>query len=269
MNPVRLPHWPYKIFRSSPTPPGLYARQKWLDEASTAEWQADFTACVTHLRQGQSADGLWAGSALETIHRLFGLHLTQREPDPLTDKGLDALLQMATNDRWSDGRRIISPDRLRGLPFAAAERASVILPATLFLAAIFGRAADPNVLKLYDKMAVGLTTEPLAGHPPAALNNRLRALVVHPDYAAHPATASLAAWMAGRQTPQGDWGAEMPFYQTLNALAHLDVPAAERQVEQAFKLLVQNQNTDGSWGRQDRQWCTFLAVHALRNKGWI
>jgi len=269
MNPVRLPHWPYTIFKSSTTPAGLYARQKWLDEASTAVWQADFAACVNHLRQGQSADGLWAGSALETIHRLFGLHLTQREPDPLTDRGMDALLQMATKSRRSDDRRVVSPDRLRGLPFAAAERPSVILPAVLFLAAIFGRASDPTVLKLYEEMAADLTTEPLPGHPPSALHNRLRALVVHPDYAAHPATASLVAWLAGRQTPQGDCGAEIPRYQELNALAHLDTPAAGRQTERAFKFLVKNQNTDGSWGRQDRQWCTFLAVHALRNKGWI
>jgi hypothetical protein len=269
MNPVRLPHWPYTIFQSSPTPAGLYARQKWLDEAGTTGWQADFTACVAHLRQGQSADGLWAGSALETIHRLFGLHLTQREPDPLIDKGLDTLLQMAATNQWSDDQRVVSPGRLRGLPFAPGPQPSVVLPALLFLAAIFGRALDPVVLKLYKKMAADLTAEPLAGQPPAALHNRLRALVVHADYAVRPATASLVDWLAGRQTPQGDWGPEIPFYQALNALAHLDTPTANRLTERAFTRLVQHQNPDGSWGEQDRQWHTFLAVHALRNRGWI
>jgi len=266
MIPVRLPHWPYTIFKSSPTPAGLYARQKWLDEAGTAGWQADFSACVAHLRQGQSADGLWAGSALETIHRLFGLHLTQREPDALTDKGLDALLQMATKRRGSDNAPVVSPDRLHGLPFAAAARPSVILPAVLFLAAIFGRAFDPVVRKRYEEMAADLTAEAPAGQPPEALHNRLRALVVHPDFVGHPATASLVDWLAGRQTPQGDWGAEIPFYPMLNALAHLDTPAAHRQTERAVAHLVHHQNPDGSWGKQDRQWCTFLAVHALRNR---
>lgn len=107
MNPVRLPHWPYTIFKSSPTPAGLYARQKWLDEAGTAGWQADFAACVAHLRKG------------------------------------------------------------------------------------------------------------------------------------------------------------------VEGLAHLDTPAADRQTERAFTRLVHHQNPDGSWGKQDRQWCTFLAVHALRNRGGI
>jgi hypothetical protein len=51
--------------------------------------------------------------------------------------------------RWAEGtHNPVSEERLRGLPFAPAGRQFVILPAALFLAAIFGRASDPTVLNI-------------------------------------------------------------------------------------------------------------------------
>lgn len=269
MKTTRLHSWPYAIFRSSRTPPGLYARQKWLQEASSPLWKADFDATVSGLFQGQSDGGLWSGSPIETIHRLFGLHLTVRTPNPAIDKSLDALLAIEPVVRWVEASPPVTQERLCGLPFAPASRQSVILPAALFLAAIFGRASDPAILGRYRRIAADLTAEPLAQRDPAALHNILRAFVVHPDYATHAATGLLAAWLADRQTPQGDWGPGIPFYQALNALAHLDHPAADRQFERAFDRLLQHQHSDGAWGENDRQWCTFLAVHAMRNKGLV
>ena len=268
MKTIRLHSWPYAIFRSSRTPPGLYARQKWLQEASSPLWKTDFDATVSDLLQGRSDGGLWSGSPIETIHRLFGLHLTVRAPNPAIDKSLDALLAIEPVVGWAKAPAL-SEARLRGLPFAPAGRQLVILPAALFLAAIFGRASHPTVLGRYDRIAADLTAEPLAHRDPAALHNILRAFVVHPDYATHAATELLVAWLADRQTPQGDWGPGIPFFQALNALAHLDHPAADRQLERAFVHLAQRQHPDGAWGETDRQWCTFLTVHALRNKGLI
>jgi hypothetical protein len=146
---------------------------------------------------------------------------------------------------------------------------AIILPAALFLATIFGRASDPIVLKRYDRIATDLNGAALDRQEPAALHNALRAFVVHPDHATQTATNLLVDWLADRQTPQGDWGPKIPFYQALNALAHLDTAPASRQCERAFDLLVRRQASDGTWGETDRQWNTFLAVHALRNKELI
>ena len=269
MKMVQLHHWPYAIFRSSRTPPGLYARQKWLQEGSSPLWKADFDATVSDLFRGQSHDGLWSGSPIKTIHRLFGLHLTVRTSNPAVHKSLDALLDIEPVIRWAEITTPMSEERLRGLPFAPAGRQFVVLPAALFLAAIFGRASDPTVLERYDRIAADMAATPLVNKDPAALHNILRAFVVHPDYHAHAATGLLVAWLADRQTRQGDWGPDIPFYQALNALAHLDHPVADRQSERAFVHLTQRQHSDGAWGEKDRQWCTFLAVHALRNKGQI
>ena len=267
MTPGPLLHEPYDVFRSSITPAALYARQKWLGESSTAKWQADFAAAVAELYQGQSADGLWQGSPVETIHRLFGLHLTVRRLDPRIGNGLDALVRIVSDakaNKCSDG---VPAARLRGLPFTQGSRQGLILPATLFLCAIFGRANDPAVLALYHRMTDGLNAITLRREKPSSIHNLLRALVVHPQYFAAQATHCVVAWLADRQTRQGAWGPEIPFYQALNALAHLDTPAANQQTEVAFKHLLATQHADGTWGESDPQWCTFLAVHALRNKG--
>ena len=269
MKTIRLHHWPYAIFRSSRRPPGLYARQKWLQEASSPRWKADFDATVSDLSRGQSEDGLWSGSPIETIHHLFGLHLTVRRYTSSIDKSLDALLAIEPAVRWAEETTPVSETRLCGLPFAPADRQFVILPAAWFLATIFGRASDPTVLGRYERIAADLTAAPLVQRDPAALHNLLRAFVVHPDYVTHAATDLLVTWLADRQTPQGDWGPGIPFYQVFNALAHLDRPTANRQLKRAFVQLTQRQHPDGAWGETDRQWCTFLTVHALRNRGLI
>jgi hypothetical protein len=260
---------PYAVFRSSNTPAGLYARQKWLGESSTPEWKEDFAATVDTLVRGQSADGLWQGQAIETIQRLFGLHLTVRHPDPCIHKGLDALLGIAAAAMSDTQTDFEEPERLRGLPFTTGPRAAVLVPATLFLCAIFGRSEAQRVMTLYDRTVQVVDLAIDNRNKASWRHNLLRALVVHPRYADHPANRRIVAWLADRQTRQGDWGVDIPFYQALNALAHLHTPAADRQTMRAIDHLSATQQADGSWGGSQRLWCTFLVVHALRNKGII
>ncbi len=260
-------HDPYAVFRSSTTPVGLYARQKWLDESSTQQWKEDFATTVAELVRGQSADGLWRKSVIETIHRLFGLHLTLRSPDPRIDKGLDALLGIASAALAEAQPDCVTADRLLGLPFAPGSRAAILVPSTLFLCVIFGRSAAHRVLALYDLTFQFVDHTIDHRERTSWRHNLLRALVVHPQYADLPVTRRIVAWLADRQTRQGDWGVDIPFYQALNALAHLETPAADRQTKRAIDHLSATQHADGSWGASQRQWCTFLSVHALRNKG--
>ena len=92
-------------------------------------------------------------------------------------------------------------------------------------------------------------------------------MVVHPGFAQDKATVLAVESLADLQTDTGAWENGLPFYQTLNALAHLDLPQADVQLERAFKRLYENQNSDGSWSRSEPEWNTFLAMHALKNKG--
>jgi len=63
---------------ASTTPAGIYARQKWLGEPEASEWQDDFHETALALMKGQSEDGSWNDSPLETVGRLFGLHLKNK-----------------------------------------------------------------------------------------------------------------------------------------------------------------------------------------------
>ena len=103
----------------------------------------------------------------------------------------------------------------------------------------------------------------------AASHNIFRALVVHPEFVKDSATALMVERLSELQTDKGDWGPDLPFYQTLNALAHLKLPQGEHQLERAFAKLFKTQNSDGTWGRHELEWNTFLSVHALKNKGLI
>jgi len=55
-------------------------------------------------------------------------------------------------------------------------------------------------------------------------------MVVHPVFAKDNATALSVEYYADVQTDDGGWGDDLSIYQTLNALAHLDLPQAETQL---------------------------------------
>ena len=266
MEKISLPKDPLAVFDGSRTPPGLYARQKWRDESATPSWQADFQATVAELTRGRGSDGLWQTSPMETIRCLFGLHLTVREPDSAIRTSLDRLLALARDPAaWAD-TTTIDASSLQGLPFMPGPWPEILIPATLFLASIFNMAKDPTVIDLYADMCTLMgEAQYMTNAVPAAVHNRLRALVVHPNNAAHSAIRQAVQWMVDRQTDDGDWGTAIPFYQALNALAHLDSSLARRACTCAFTRLGGTQNEDGSWGVADREWNTFLTVHALKN----
>lgn len=267
---MKLRYDPYQVFRSSKTPAGLYARQKWLGEADTRNWQRDFQLTVAALELGQMPDGSWRHASQTTIERLFGLHLTVRSPNPQIETALRWLIEKtkaSRNDTQVYGGGDASNDPLTGLPFVMSRPAMFLTGATLFLASIFGQERNPDILSIYLRLSeVGKKNEGrwIDG---SSSHNIFRAMVVHPVFATDSATAMAVERLAGMQTDRGDWGNRLTFYQTLNALAHLDLPQATRQLEKAFENVIEIQRKDGTWGRIEPEWNTFLVVHALRSKG--
>ncbi len=250
---------------------GLYARQKWLGEEKTSKWQADCHACVNGLFKNQSVDGSWDQNPLTTIRRLFGLHLTLRSASRPINTALDWLL--AGLDQPEEPRirfeHPISESDLQGLPFVPSHPEVLLMGATLFLCSIFGLQYDPRVLDLYHRLTPEDPERPSWLDDWASRHNILRALVVHPAYADDDVTQSTVERLAALQTEDGEWGNDLPFFQTLNALAHLTAPQAEKQLEKAFPRLLELQKTDGTFSRLEPEWKTFLTVHALKNKGLI
>ena len=72
----------------------------------------------------------------------------------------------------------------------------------------------------------------------ASTHNVFRAMVVHPAFAKDKATLLAVEHLAALQSDSGTWDHDLPFYQTVNALAHLDIHQAEIQLEKAFGLLI-------------------------------
>lgn len=269
---MRLHYNPYRIFTASKTPAGLYARQKWLGQTGSRQWKTDFEETVTALSVNQSDDGSWHQSEVDTITRLFGLHLTVRESSTRIDAALKWLLgkiNLRSIEIDPATEIDIIKEALEELPLIPSRRDMFLIGATLFLASIFEREDDPSVLAIYRWLSLEGTKNKGLWFDRACSHNILRAMVVHPGFAADPATILAVESLADIQSESGDWEEGLPFYQTLNALAHLNIPAADKQLEKAFIRLSKTQQADGSWGETEPEWNTFLAVHALRNKGLL
>jgi len=269
---MKLRNDPYQIFRYSRTPAGLYARQKWLGEAERSQWKTDFQETVGVLLADQSPDGSWHHETAATIKHLFGLHLTVRSSNAQTEAALAWLMkniEIQTDKIYVSGENVATATDLTGLPFMPSRLDMFLSGATLFLATIFGRENDPEVVAVYQRLsAQGIKNKGLWSDR-ACSHNIFRAMVVHPVFAKDNATALAVEYHADLQTNDGGWGDDLSFYQTLNALAHLDLAQAETQLERAFERLHETQNRDGTWSLSEPEWNTFLAIHALKNKGLL
>ena len=118
--------------------------------------------------------------------------------------------------------------------------------ASLFLSTIFGRQDDPAVLVLYQWLCKKVFKSKGFWLDATSSHNIFRALVVHPEFAKDGATDLMVERLSELQTDKGDWGPDLPFYQTLNALAHLKLPQGERQLERAFARPIKTQNSEGT-----------------------
>ena len=260
---ITLQHNPYRTFITSATPVGLYARQKWLGQEKDRDWQAAFDNSLKSLLEGQLQDGSWGGSFHQTVKRLFGIHLTLRHPSDNIIRALDWLINQT---KYTKAKRYLTVDDLRGLPFVPGNPHFLYPGITLFLAAIFGLNNTPEIMTQYEKLSRHIIQNSSILDNHGDRNNILRALIVHPEYSQSGATVSIVECLSKIQDNKGIWTDPTPFYQTINALAHLNLPLADKQLEKAFMLLSQTQNPDGTWGSTDQEWNTFLAVHAMRNK---
>jgi hypothetical protein len=267
---MKLRSDPFQIFSHSKTPAGLYAQKKWLKERFPSSYRNDFEETVRFLLSGQSTDGSWETSFMKTIKRLFGLHLTVRDENEPVRKGLDWLADQTSN--FFKRKRIRLAEKIRendltGLPFTKGSSVLLITGATLFLSSVFGRNDDPGILKIYDWFQAEGTRGSGRWCGWSSYNNILRAFVVHPHYSTSGAVALAVNNLRRVQKNSGKWPGAVPFYQTVNALAHLDSAEGDAQLELAFKYLYEKQRRDGTWSTSQPEWHSFLIIHALKNKG--
>ncbi len=264
-----FPYDPLQIFSNGKTPAALYARRKWLQQHETASWRNDFRETVHILLSGQRANGSWDDSLFHTVRKLFGLHLTVRHRDVHIEKGLEWLLSQKV---FSEKRKpLVQSEKvsirdLQGLPFSGGCYDHFIKAATLFLAVIFGMENDSRVIHGYEMLRNMRGKRKGKWCTWSCSNNILRAFIVHPAYAESSAVKVYVETLSEKQRPDGGWPGPIPFYQTVNALGHLDFPQSDALLKRAFRRLRLKQNRDGTWGRTKKEWNTFLIVHAMQRK---
>lgn len=261
---------PLVIFRQSRTPAALYARQKWMHEGETKQWRSDFAATVEDLLAGQSTIGSWQNDPLFTIHRLFGLHLTVRNRNEEIDRALSWLLSQDIVQKvevdFSRSSEMMHASDLRNLPFSSGNYEHVILCATLFLASIFGYEYDERVINAYETLLRASKAFRGKWCTWSCSNNFLRACIVHPACRESDRLKSFVSELYNVQGNDGGWPMPIPFYQTVNALGHIDTEQSDAILQRAFCRLREIQNRDGTWGRTEKEWKTFLIVHAIKRK---
>jgi hypothetical protein len=271
MHPEFLRYDPLPVFRDSNTPAGLYARQRWMKEGSTSSWEADLRDRVKALSAGQQKNGSWDKSLLETIRRLFGLHLTLRNRNGQIERALEWLLSddtfMTEKETSHKKVRLISSRDLVNLPFSSGCYNHFARSAILFIASLFGYESDERVIRSYDMLSGIETGKKMKWCNWSCINNSLRACIVHPQYRDCGAVRLFVSELRELQKADGTWPQPIPLYQTVNALGHLDSDESDGILERSFRYLREKQNSDGTWGRGIKEWNTFLIVHAIKRKG--
>ena len=265
-----LKYDPLRVFFDSNTPSGLYARQRWLYLEKTNEWKKAYRDTIDALLSGQRKDGSWGGSILITVHRLFELHLTLRNTQKQISKALDYLLlrkYFLENGKTlhKESHKVTAQD-LEYLPFSPGCYEHFVKGAILFLATIFGKEKDERVTRVYEMLHTIGVQKMGKWCGWSCSNNILRAFVAHPVYAKSKVIRLYLGQLAEIQQLDGGWRKPIPFYQTVNALGHLHFKQAENLLRKAFWKLEKTQNKDGTWGKSQKEWNTFLVTHAMQRK---
>ena len=263
-----LKYDPLSIFNGSTTPVGLYARSRWIGLDNDSGWQKDFDKTIAALRKGQLANGSWENSPLLTIHRLFGLHLTVRQPDDNIDKALEWLV--FTCDTFSDFQirslfgKQLSSSTIESLPFVNGDVADLFKAAVLFLSTIFGKGKEKAIVKIFQEVMDRFASKHSRWPSLVSTQNFLRAFVVHPEYKHSEVILKVVRMFADMQSKSGTWKGRINSYLLINALGHLDMDVAKKQLISSLRGISHKQNSDGSWGRRGREWKTFLIIHAMK-----
>ena len=265
-----LVHDPFRIFMGSRTPAGLYARQKWMGQEQAGTWKRDSDMTLVNLRAGQYRNGSWNNSVLMTVRKLFGLHLTARKISSEIEHALEWLLKRKTflREEAFSGEKSgrVAPGDIKGLPFSGGCVSHFVKGAVLFLSTVFGKADDERVVRLYERLCVQGEAKEGIWCSWTCSHNILRAFVVHPAYAESSVVDRYVHALARGQDRHGAWAIPVPYFHTVNALGHLSHPEAERLLRRSFQRLKNTQNADGTWGTHQKEWNTFLIIHAMKRK---
>lgn len=270
---VDLKFGPLRYAGNLRTPIGVYLRREVLNSAGMAD-RGLKKELHKRIASGQSSDGSWNQLFVNTSNNLWNLALLgYGAKDKNVKKGLDWLLSNQTyNYReypgffYSSNRKESSTMRetLYG-EFGPGCTIFYTTPYAVHLFHMYGLDGNKQVQKAVDSYLKFWTPDWCGSW---CTINVLRMLIEHPKSANTRRTTNGIEHLEEIQTKTGAWKG-FPFYHTFHALTRARSTAAKKQIENALPAVIRRQNSDGSWGKKQKELDTFLILDGLKNAGLL
>jgi len=278
---MELKFSPYSVFKNSKTPHGLYARTQWMGE-STARVKGTVERLVSSICQGQLDNGSWDNSVIKTAENLHTLSLLAPRRLSVGRKAVDWLLEKdyppmvhISGDRSPYTGLFFKLSRedvkqvygRKDLLFNRGCSGFVKTGAALYFSGIFGREEEKRVANAFRSLDKVLEIRCGRWCSPACSNNILRAYTSHPKKRNSAQTRKALRHMEEIQTEGGTWKGTPFFYHTFSTVAQSDLASARRQIKRAMARVLRSQNRDGTWGRTNKEFNTFMVLNGLDQQG--
>jgi hypothetical protein len=278
---MELRYEPYAVFKRRSNPYALYARTHWMGEPVSRVKDATKRR-VDSITKSQKKDGSWKGSVVKTVENLYVLSLLAPQRSDVGVRGVDWLLEKGEPPTvrisgdgspytglpfkvgHEDVRQIYTR---RDLPFHQGCSGFFKAGAALYFSGIFSKTDDERVAIAFKSLDKTLRIRGGKWCNVACSGNILRGYVAHPRKGNSSQTKRALRYMEQVQTKAGGWKGTPFFYQAFNTIAQSDLPSARRQVARAMNRIVRTQNPDGTWGRSNTEFNTFMVLDGLHRHG--
>jgi hypothetical protein len=280
---VQLRYNPFLIFRNSASPYALHVRRKILESENGSDLAAS-KKILQRILKGQSRDGSWKSSVIQTVKSLFEIELLEDGPLEAGGRAVEWLMQ---NPLSKDNSKSKLAEIYQGLFFWIPRPEEHTLPdrrdllfnrgcsgffktgATLYFSGVFGLERDPRIKRAFRTLDNVLKQRDGKWCSLYCSNNILRAYVSHPLRRGHASTRTAVKYLEKNQKPDGSWPDNSYFYYTFHILAQSRLQSARKQIKKALPRVYRSQNRDGTWGRKGKEFTTFLVVDSLYKQGLI
>ncbi len=271
----KLKHNPLRIFQEEASPFALWVRRHILEDFTPQDEKLK-AKLSKELLDKQAANGSYNNRVADTVDALFKMVLLRGPRDPgrravdwlmeipwETISGLYgcSLFNRMTHDDINDFKN------RRDLIFNSGCSAFINTGAVIHFAGYFGtsnpKAVDGAVycLAKVAKARKGLFCSPFCS------DNILRGFAKHPFTKDGVTVKKCVKAMEALLLEDGGWkNCQFP-YHTFNVIAQSHSKSAKHQIKQTLSKIVNSQNADGTWGKEDyKHMATFMVVDALREQ---
>jgi len=275
MQELKLRHDPFGVIQEEDSTYAYWVRRHLL-ESDSIEDEKMRRQWFERILEKQSPDGSFNGKVSDTVEWLFKLVLLHGPRDKAR-KAVDWLMEKpweTTSGLYKCNlfNRMTHEDvaefqNRRDLLFNYGCSAFINTAAVIHFAGYFGssniKAVEEAIdcLKHVAKARNGLFCSPYCS------DNVLRAFLKHPFTKESSTSRKCVETMETLLLEDGGWRNCSYPYHTFNAIAQSHTKSAKRQIRKTLPKIINSQNADGTWGKENyRLFSTFLVLDGLNEQ---